>query len=314
MTLLVTYAVALIIEGVLYKIYGANYVQIERRYTNRACTCSASTSSYIYIYGFMLAVAAGRGHLRAALPDQVRPQRPGHHAGRDRRPARRHQREPGRALTFGIGVAVTAAGGMVYGATNAFNANSGYDLISRLLAIIILGGMGSVGGGARRGRLHDHPGVAWWTSGHPPGRSPSSTPRSCWSWCSARRASSAEGGAGPVSPPPRGRRPPPGPPARRARQGAGLLLLLSHRCFPQVFSNPSSPLRRVRDDLRHGRGARGTSSLATPATSRSGRRCSSAAAPTRWAMRARTGISPATTSSRCCRYRAVAASSRCRSG
>ena len=37
------------------------------------------------------------------------------------------------ALTFGIGVAVTAAGGMVFGATNAFNPNSGYDLISRLL-------------------------------------------------------------------------------------------------------------------------------------------------------------------------------------
>jgi branched-chain amino acid transport system permease protein len=50
------------------------------------------------------------------------------------------------AFTFGIGVAVTAAGGMVFGTTNAFNANSGYDLISRLLSIIILGGMGSVGG------------------------------------------------------------------------------------------------------------------------------------------------------------------------
>jgi branched-chain amino acid transport system permease protein len=35
---------------------------------------------------------------------------------------------------------------MVYGSTNAFNANSGYDLISRLLSIVILGGMGSVGG------------------------------------------------------------------------------------------------------------------------------------------------------------------------
>jgi branched-chain amino acid transport system permease protein len=50
------------------------------------------------------------------------------------------------AVTFGIGVAVTAAGGMAYGATNAFNANNGYDLISRLLAIIVLGGLGSVGG------------------------------------------------------------------------------------------------------------------------------------------------------------------------
>jgi len=35
---------------------------------------------------------------------------------------------------------------MVFGATNSFTPNSGYDLISRLLSIIILGGMGSVGG------------------------------------------------------------------------------------------------------------------------------------------------------------------------
>ena len=51
-----------------------------------------------------------------------------------------------RMISVGIGVAVTAAGGMVFGATNAFNPNSGYDLISRLLAIVILGGMGSIGG------------------------------------------------------------------------------------------------------------------------------------------------------------------------
>jgi branched-chain amino acid transport system permease protein len=50
------------------------------------------------------------------------------------------------ALTFGIGVAATAAGGMVFGALNTFNPNTGYDLISRLLAIIILGGLGSIAG------------------------------------------------------------------------------------------------------------------------------------------------------------------------
>jgi branched-chain amino acid transport system permease protein len=50
------------------------------------------------------------------------------------------------ALTFGVGVAATAAGGMVFGSLNSFNANSGYDLISRLLAIIVLGGLGSIGG------------------------------------------------------------------------------------------------------------------------------------------------------------------------
>ena len=51
-----------------------------------------------------------------------------------------------RTIAVGIGVAVTAVGGMVFGATNAFNPDSGYDLISRLLAIVILGGMGSIGG------------------------------------------------------------------------------------------------------------------------------------------------------------------------
>jgi branched-chain amino acid transport system permease protein len=36
---------------------------------------------------------------------------------------------------------------MVFGATSGgFNPNSGYDLISRLLAIIILGGLGSIAG------------------------------------------------------------------------------------------------------------------------------------------------------------------------
>ena len=35
---------------------------------------------------------------------------------------------------------------MVFGATTTFNPNAGYDLISRLLVIIVLGGLGSVGG------------------------------------------------------------------------------------------------------------------------------------------------------------------------
>jgi branched-chain amino acid transport system permease protein len=50
------------------------------------------------------------------------------------------------AITFAIGVALTAAGGMAYGATTPFNTNSWYDLITRLFAIIILGGLGSVQG------------------------------------------------------------------------------------------------------------------------------------------------------------------------
>ena len=50
------------------------------------------------------------------------------------------------AIAFGIGVATAAAGGVVFGITNSFNPGSHYDLISRLLTIIVLGGLGSLRG------------------------------------------------------------------------------------------------------------------------------------------------------------------------
>ena len=82
------------------------------------------------------------------------------------------------ALTFGIGVAVTAVGGMVFGATTGgFNPNSGYDLISRLLAIIILGGLGSIGGALAAAVFMIDAWSPSSTSGRPTGPSWCSTPR-----------------------------------------------------------------------------------------------------------------------------------------
>ena len=146
MTLLVTYAVALIVEGVLYKIYGANPTSLNASYTVNSIKIFGFYVTYIYIYGFILAVALvvllyallyrtrfGRS-VRATMQDETAARLVGIDVNRVA------------ALTFGIGVAATAAGGMVYGALNSFNPNSGYDLISRLLAIIILGGLGSIAG------------------------------------------------------------------------------------------------------------------------------------------------------------------------
>jgi branched-chain amino acid transport system permease protein len=147
MTLLVTYAVALIIEGILTKIYGVNPTSLNASYINNSVKIFGFYVTYIYIYGFILAVALvlalyallyrsrfGRS-VRATMQDETAARLVGIDVNRVA------------ALTFGIGVAVTAVGGMVFGATNGgFNPNSGYDLISRLLAIIILGGMGSIGG------------------------------------------------------------------------------------------------------------------------------------------------------------------------
>jgi branched-chain amino acid transport system permease protein len=146
MSLLASYAVMIIIEGILYLVFGPDYVQLSASYVNSSVRLLGFYLPYIYLYGFGLAVLlvtalylmlyrTGFGRsLRATMQDQTAARLVGIDINRIA------------ALAFGIGVAVTAVGGMVFGATNAFNANSGYDLISRLLAIIILGGMGSIGG------------------------------------------------------------------------------------------------------------------------------------------------------------------------
>ena len=61
------------------------------------------------------------------------------------------------AYGFGLSVATATAAGAVFGMVEPFNPGSHYDLISRLLTIIVLGGLGSLtgrgGGGARHGRV-----------------------------------------------------------------------------------------------------------------------------------------------------------------
>jgi branched-chain amino acid transport system permease protein len=147
MSLLACYAVALIIEGVLYWHFGPNYVSLNAPQVTESVRLFGFYLGDIYLYGFALAVACvaalylilyrtkfGRS-VRATMQDRTAARLIGIDVNRVA------------ALTFGIGVAVTAVGGMMFGATSGgFNPNSGYDLISRLLAIIILGGLGSIGG------------------------------------------------------------------------------------------------------------------------------------------------------------------------
>jgi branched-chain amino acid transport system permease protein len=146
MSILVTYAVAIIIEGVLSVIFGVDYLQLNASYVNSTFHVFGFYLPYIYVFGFILAMALlaalyyvlyrtqfGRG-VRASLQNRSAAELVGVNVGRVR------------SVSVGIGVAVTAAGGMLFGATNAFNPSSGYDLISRLLSIVILAGLGSIGG------------------------------------------------------------------------------------------------------------------------------------------------------------------------
>jgi branched-chain amino acid transport system permease protein len=165
MSVLVTYAVAIVIEGVLTAIFGVDYQQLSASYVNSSVHILGFYLPYIYLIGFALAVAVlaalyymlyrtkfGRA-VRASLQNRTAADLIGIDVNRVR------------AISVGIGVAVTAIGGMVFGATNSFDPNSGYDLISRLLAIVILGGMGSIGGAMGAAVLllviYDVVSVAW---------------------------------------------------------------------------------------------------------------------------------------------------------
>jgi branched-chain amino acid transport system permease protein len=146
LSILVTFGVALVIEGILNLIFSADNVKLQAWYVTASFPVGGFYLSYIYVFGFILAVALLGGlylllyhtkfgyGLRALMQNRTAAELIGVDVERVS------------AITFGIGVALAAAGGMAFGATNAFNAGSAYDLISRLLAIIIFGGMGSLQG------------------------------------------------------------------------------------------------------------------------------------------------------------------------
>ncbi len=147
-SILVTFAIALIIEGVLGKIFSTDYVQLGPNlwYVNDSFKVGSTYIAYIYVFGFALSVVLLAGlyfllyrtkfgkALRATVENRTAAELVGVDVERIS------------AITFGIGIALAAAGGMAFGATNTFDPGSSYDLISRLLVIIILGGMGSLSG------------------------------------------------------------------------------------------------------------------------------------------------------------------------
>ncbi|HEY3869076.1 MAG TPA: branched-chain amino acid ABC transporter permease [Actinocrinis sp.] len=146
LSILVTFAVAIIIEGILTQFYSADLHTLDAWYVERSIHVAGFYLPYIYVFGFGLAVVllgalylfiyrSRTGYsIRASMQNRTGAQLIGIDIDRVA------------AVTFGIGAAATAVGGMVYGATNTFNPDSGYDLISRLLVIVVLGGLGSIGG------------------------------------------------------------------------------------------------------------------------------------------------------------------------
>jgi branched-chain amino acid transport system permease protein len=146
MSLLVMFAVGTVVEGILDLIFSSNLVEIHTSYVNSSVRLGSLIFPAIYLYAFaMSAVLLGAVYyllyrtrfgrsLRASMQNPTAARLVGINT------------DWVSAFTLGIGVGLAAAGGMVFGLTNSFDAASSYDLISRLLAIVILGGFGSLSG------------------------------------------------------------------------------------------------------------------------------------------------------------------------
>jgi len=146
MSLLVTWATALAVEGILSVTYTTSYRSTITSYAQASWTFGGYRVAEVRAFGFLISVAIlialylvlaktrfGRS-VRATVQNPTSAKLLGVSADRVS------------ALGFGIGIATAAAAGAVYGMIYPFHPGSHYDLISRLLSIVVLGGLGSLGG------------------------------------------------------------------------------------------------------------------------------------------------------------------------
>jgi len=146
LSILVLYAVALIIQGVENYLFTPNYVQLQTSYSDASLPIFGFHLLYIYIFCFVLSIIlltvlywlVYRTKFGYALRASMQNRTASALIGIDV--------EQIQMITFGIGISVSAVGGLAFGLTNSFNSASSFDLISRLFVIIILGGMGSLRG------------------------------------------------------------------------------------------------------------------------------------------------------------------------
>jgi branched-chain amino acid transport system permease protein len=146
LSLLITFAVALLLEGIMSVTWNTTHRSINTSYANSSWTVLGYQITLVRLWAFLLSLAAlgllflllnrtkfGRA-VRATVQNPDSARLLGVEAQRVS------------ALGFGLGAATAAAAGSVYGLLYPFNSGSHYDLISRLLSIVVLGGIGSVGG------------------------------------------------------------------------------------------------------------------------------------------------------------------------
>jgi branched-chain amino acid transport system permease protein len=145
-TVLLTFGLALVLEAVMGTVWGNESTAIQPGYANESFTVAGLFLPKAQVYGGLVAilVLVGLGLLLTRT-----------WLGRAIRAAASN---PGgaelvgikvaavAALVFALGIAAAGAGGAIVGVLYPFVAGAHYQWIARLLAIVVLGGMGSITG------------------------------------------------------------------------------------------------------------------------------------------------------------------------
>jgi branched-chain amino acid transport system permease protein len=145
-TVLLTFGLALVLEGAMGEIWGNNSTAIRPAYADESFNVGDIFLPKAQVYGGLIAVAVlvvlwvvltrtwlGRA-IRAAASNPSSAQLVGIRTATVA------------ALVFGIGIAAAGAGGAITGVLYPFVPGSHYQWIARLLAIVVLGGLGSLNG------------------------------------------------------------------------------------------------------------------------------------------------------------------------
>jgi branched-chain amino acid transport system permease protein len=146
LSLLVTFAVALLLEGVMSVTWKTTVRSINTSYANSSWSIFGYQITLVRLWAFLLSLVALA--LLYVLLNRTRFGRAIRATVQNPESARLLGVESRRvsAIGFGLGSATAAAAGSIYGLLYPFNPGSHYDLISRLLSIVLLGGLGSIGG------------------------------------------------------------------------------------------------------------------------------------------------------------------------
>jgi branched-chain amino acid transport system permease protein len=147
-SVLLTFAIALVLEGLMGLIWGNTSHSVRPAYFNQSFTIGDLFLPKAQVYGFFVA-ALVLGALYAILTKTW--------LGRAIRASAVNPQGAAlvgvnvggvAALTFAVGVAATGAGGSIVSVLYPFLPGSHYEWIARVLSIVVLGGLGSLPGAA----------------------------------------------------------------------------------------------------------------------------------------------------------------------